>query len=1189
MKKLIFVILFCFLYVFGFSQSYPLTQNIGSDSTLVYSKGALKSRLINITYTDTTSANAERISQYPGALLFTTFDNNFWIRNSTATKWLSISADSTIRFGVEDSLASEDRYFNSSNYDFTIDNIEKLSIIQKNVNGYSSLKLGQFPGFLNNGFDIRDSSATGQSRIMSIDPGTDNVITVIKNISPTGKIAELDFTDGYIQNSVGNAYFLGQDSIVIASAYSFLKLKKDSSISIEVPGGKYFTKYLKNQSGTKSLRYDPSTGLITYADTTIGGGGSINNANRGLSKSGDSLGLAVNYRSLPQKQGVTPYNNSFLWEKRTDSVAPKWYDGVRLAFIGDTLLKLGGWNNDVTTYTTDSIYYSVNEGTSWQLWSTRMPYPTHSFVLFRSPDDWWYMIGGDQYLTSTQRKTVTRTKDFRTWITMTTNAEFGDRMLAAGFADEDGNIYIMGGQSSLTDTTTGMNDVWMSTRASGGASWTQLQSNVNFGGFKFLGGNNYNTVQYLNRKVYVICGGAKYNDDPSQRTFSNKVFAIPIENIGDATKWVAKDTMPTTAMQYVATCVFNGEIAAGFGNDVVGNTRNFALFDGNKWHPFTNYLGLDKVTQVSPAHASAMIEFNGNLYRVQGNGVNQCYRLKMSNYTTGLAAKDSAIVNYATSISEEPGSLYSVFGNNLIAAGNQKIKIHSSGADNGRALLMGYTRGIWAVTGLTGAVGTTYNDTVNTAFHIDQNMKVMISNGSFGYAAPSGYIFGVNGKSYFNNNITTLGSLQQSWAASGNKKVAMFDTQGFLDTTAMVYNSGTKKFAISTGATDATAQFMIQNIGFTELKLKAITSGALTNKLNFEYDPTNNGASITYDANNAYWTYDNYFQGTASNQQYGDIFFRVKKAGGSTLSDVFRIRGWNGYVGIGGITTPDSMLTVSQGIYGQRGLRLPNLPAAKKAKQLFWDATDGTVYVGDSTGTGGAGGISSIGTINSQTKSANGAVISGSSLVMQTADATYPGLMSSTQYSFLDSLKTHTSTIRNSLATGDSLFTKKNDSLLIGRRLQFVYEGVNAQTSGSNDSLLKITIPYDTIALATFGAGAGLAGDTAAFSTTSLYGSFYNDGSDTLIITKLIAVMQGTNDTLSVRIQWNDSINVSGTKLVNTPSPINNNYTGNSVTTFDNTKIPPGNWVWCDSPTVIDGRKPKYLSVTLIGYKKRKS
>jgi hypothetical protein len=46
------------------------------------------------------------------------------------------------------------------------------------------------------------------------------------------------------------------------------------------------------------------------------------------------------------------------------------------------------------------------------------------------------------------------------------------------------------------------------------------------------------------------------------------------------------------------------------------------------------------------------------------------------------------------------------------------------------------------------------------------------------------------------------------------------------------------------------------------------------------------------------------------------------------------------------------------------------------------------------------GGVSTIGTINSQTKSADGAVITGSSLVMQTADATNPGLVSITAQTF---------------------------------------------------------------------------------------------------------------------------------------------------------------------------------------------
>ena len=63
----------------------------------------------------------------------------------------------------------------------------------------------------------------------------------------------------------------------------------------------------------------------------------------------------------------------------------------------------------------------------------------------------------------------------------------------------------------------------------------------------------------------------------------------------------------------------------------------------------------------------------------------------------------------------------------------------------------------------------------------------------------------------------------------------------------------------------------------------------------------------------------------------------------------------------------------------------------------------------------------------------------------------------------------------------------------------------------------------DTIPLFIFGAGAGgLETDTALFTTSNIYGSFYNAGSDTLIITNLRAVMiAGTTplgtDTLAIK------------------------------------------------------------------------
>jgi len=94
MKKIFALVLLLVLGKLSYAQ-YPITQTLGSDSTIVISKGALQSRLINVTYTDTTAANLQRIRQYPGAQIATTTGGiNLWVRNATATGWLPINTGS---------------------------------------------------------------------------------------------------------------------------------------------------------------------------------------------------------------------------------------------------------------------------------------------------------------------------------------------------------------------------------------------------------------------------------------------------------------------------------------------------------------------------------------------------------------------------------------------------------------------------------------------------------------------------------------------------------------------------------------------------------------------------------------------------------------------------------------------------------------------------------------------------------------------------------------------------------------------------------------------------------------------------------------------------------------------------------------------------------------------------------------
>lgn len=127
----------------------------------------------------------------------------------------------------------------------------------------------------------------------------------------------------------------------------------------------------------------------------------------------------------------------------------------------------------------------------------------------------------------------------------------------------------------------------------------------------------------------------------------------------------------------------------------------------------------------------------------------------------------------------------------------------------------------------------------------------------------------------------------------------------------------------------------------------------------------------------------------------------------------------------------------------------------------------------------------------------------------------------------------------------------------------------------------------DTSALFVFGGGGANAGDTSSFTTSTIYGAFFNSLSDTLVLTRMQIGLQGTSPNVTVRVYWNDSLNVTAgaTALTTSGSVATNIYGGTSVTSFANNKIPPNVWVWCKTSAVTT--KPTFLSVTLIGYKKR--
>lgn len=121
----------------------------------------------------------------------------------------------------------------------------------------------------------------------------------------------------------------------------------------------------------------------------------------------------------------------------------------------------------------------------------------------------------------------------------------------------------------------------------------------------------------------------------------------------------------------------------------------------------------------------------------------------------------------------------------------------------------------------------------------------------------------------------------------------------------------------------------------------------------------------------------------------------------------------------------------------------------------------------------------------------------------------------------------------------------------------------------------------DTVILASFNASDSL-------NTSFFYGSFYNGGSDTLVVTEMIAVLQGSSPSVAVDIEWHATFaSGSAVGLNTTPPTITSTTTGDSDTSFDNDQIPPGVFVWCKTPTVTT--EPTYMSVTLLGYRLNRS
>lgn len=323
---------------------------------------------------------------------------------------------------------------------------------------------------------------------------------------------------------------------------------------------------------------------------------------------------------------------------KSSAVADKWYDGIGLVSFGDSLFAFGGWYNDANNVNIfiNTIRYSLDDGATWIISNSVLPFSGHAFVYFKSPDGWVYIIGADNN-NFQHVQTVWRTKNMQTFTVMTTNAGWGTRSLMGGWADEEDNIYIAGGQQT-NYVSTGPNDIWKS--SDGGANWTQIANNINVNGEYFLGQNICNHIKYFNKRVYVVGGGISAASPYD--SYSKKVYSASIENLAS---WRKESDLPyENGRRYANVEVWDGKLWVWSGNNLAeGNVKTLCYMDiSGKWHDFKyTYTGNNPNNSITTTHAAGITVHKDMLYRVLGNFCNEAYALKRSSYIANMNVRDT--------------------------------------------------------------------------------------------------------------------------------------------------------------------------------------------------------------------------------------------------------------------------------------------------------------------------------------------------------------------------------------------------------------------------------------------------------------------------------------------------------------------------------------------------------------------
>ena len=275
MKKICLLVLVMVLGKMWSYAQYPVTQYIGTDSAVVISKGALQSRLINVTYTDTAAANLQRIRQYPGAQIATTTGGlNLWVRNANATAWIPVATGSGNNIYTIDGTLLGNRTLSGGTNSLTFQGLSNFKVTTTD-----SVRLANSQQYFILSDTLAKLERAGKATILvnSLNGGARLVL------NPTGPADEKK----YEINAQNEEFWIAQisDSEALGDTIFFVNAtgkvgigttSPDSLLTVNggINAGSLRLTNLATSPGTKQLRIN-AQGQISLTDTLIDAGGTV--------------------------------------------------------------------------------------------------------------------------------------------------------------------------------------------------------------------------------------------------------------------------------------------------------------------------------------------------------------------------------------------------------------------------------------------------------------------------------------------------------------------------------------------------------------------------------------------------------------------------------------------------------------------------------------------------------------------------------------------------------------------------------------------------------------------------------------------------------------------------------------------------------------------------------------------------